>query len=177
MTSKTKILIAAVGVFLLAPLLASASSNGLAELSFLGKTGLPRGIRNNNPGNIRKGASAWKGKVQSGSDTAFEQFVAYVWGIRAMIKNLQSYQRSGLDTINAIIYKWAPPADQNDSAAYVKFVANRSGIDAFKSINLSDKGTMSLIVRAMCQMENFGGVAGKPEAVTKEQFDYAWSIL
>ena len=159
---------------MLAPLLAGAGnpvSTAVASLSYLGQNNLPRGMRNNNPGNIRKSANAWQGKIKAGTDTAFEQFVTYVYGIRAMAKNLLSYKRDGLDTLTKIIYRWAPPGDNNDSAAYVNFVANRTGIGKTERINLEDKQTMSKVLRSMCQMENFGGAPGKPEAVTVEQFE------
>lgn len=179
MSTKVKIALASVAVFLLAPLFAGASnsaSGAMASLSYLGKAGFPRGMRNNNPGNIRKGASAWQGKIQNGTDSAFEQFISYGYGIRAMIKNLLSYQRDGLNTISKMIYRWAPPADSNDTEGYIAFVSAKTGISRNTPIDLTDKNTCSKIVRAMCQMENYGGASGKPQAVTPEQFNYAWSL-
>ena len=51
---------------------------------------LPRGIRNNNPLNIRKGNN-WKGEVSSSTDGEFEQFVSMQMGIRAGFKILKNY--------------------------------------------------------------------------------------
>lgn len=136
-------------------------------------------MRNNNPGNIRISGNAWKGKLPADkrTDSAFEQFYLYVFGIRAMIKNLLSYQRDGLNTVRELIYRWAPPSDNNATADYVKFVASVTGIQPGQTIDLKDKGTCSAIVRAMCQMENFGGQSGKPPAVTIEQFNAAWDLV
>ena len=45
-------------------------------------TTIPRGIRNNNPLNIRIG-NQWLGERANPNDPAFEQFVAMEYGIRA----------------------------------------------------------------------------------------------
>lgn len=152
----------------------NGAGSGVASLSYLGQSGLPRGMRNNNPGNIRISSTAWKGKVPvaSNTDRAFEQFTAWVWGIRAMIKNLQSYQRDrGLNTLNQIISTWAPAADNNNTTAYVAAVSMDTGINPTQPLNLTDKNTMRKLVKAMAKVEN-----GRT-AVTDPQFDYAWSIL
>lgn len=148
--------------------------NSVATLSYLGQSGLPRGMRNNNPGNIRKGATKWQGKIplSENTDGAFEQFVAYVWGIRAMIKNLQSYQRDrGLNTLAEIISTWAPSADNNDTAAYISAVSMTTAIPPNVYLNLKDADTMRPIIKAMTRVEN-----GR-DAVTDAQFNYAWSIV
>ena len=56
---------------------------------------LPRGIRNNNPGNIRHGAN-WLGLNPNGRniDSAFCVFTAPVYGIRALAKVLVNYKRT-----------------------------------------------------------------------------------
>ncbi|MEO6498293.1 MAG: hypothetical protein ABIN95_04740, partial [Mucilaginibacter sp.] len=112
MTRTQKLGLLALGALILAPaLLGAATGAGAGEavalLSYLGKSGLPRGMKNNNPGNIRRGATAWQGKIPLGQNTdgAFEQFTTYVYGIRAMIKNLLSYYRDGLNTVERIIYR------------------------------------------------------------------------
>jgi len=152
---------------------AAAASGSVASLSYLGQSGLPRGMRNNNPGNIRVSGNAWQGKIPPGQNTdgAFEQFKTYAYGIRAMIKNLLSYYQSGLNTLQSIIYKWAPPADGNDSAAYVAFVSLRTGFSPTQPLDLLNQTTMRKIVTAMSEVEN-----GRP-AVTNEQFNYAWTIV
>lgn len=147
---------------------------GIANLSYLGQSGLPRGMRNNNPGNIRISNTAWQGKipVANNTDRAFEQFSAFVWGIRAMIKNLQSYQRDrGLNNLSQIISTWAPAADNNDTTAYIAAVSLQTGISPTATLNLQDQNTMRKLVKAMSKVEN-----GR-DAVTDPQFNYAWSIL
>lgn len=147
----------------------AATSASVATLSYLGKSGYPRGMRNNNPGNIRVGSSPWQGKIPTSQNTdgAFEQFTTYVYGIRAMIKNLLGYN---LNTIRDIIYRWAPPADNNKTEDYVNFVVIKTGLPHDQPLNLN-KNTLRKIIIAMAQMEN-----GRP-AITEDQFNYAYSIL
>lgn len=153
---------------------ASASTSAsVANLSYLGQSGLPKGMRNNNPGNIRVSSNPWQGKIplSQNTDGAFEQFTTYVYGIRAMIKNLLSYYNSGLNTLQSIIYKWAPPSDNNDTANYVNFVGIRTGFSPTQPLDLTNQTTMRKVVMAMSEMEN-----GRP-AVTTEQFNYAWGLI
>jgi hypothetical protein len=112
-----------------------------------------RGIRNNNPGNIRHGSSQWQGMSsdQTG-DSAFVQFDAPEYGIRALTKLLRNYQdRYGLDTIRQIINKYAPPSE-NDTGAYVASVAGRVGVDPDARINVNN--IIVPLVTAIIKHEN-----------------------
>lgn len=80
-----------------------------------------RGIRNNNPGNIRLGLP-WQGLSPTQTDPAFCQFVAPQWGIRAMAKILLHYESEEFNTVRLIINHWAPP-NENDTDAYIADVA------------------------------------------------------
>lgn len=82
----------------------------------------PRGLRNNNPGNLRwSAANNWTG--QTGHDAAgYAIFSEARWGVRALARNLRSYSNRGLRSVRAIIERWAP-ASENDTAAYVAAVA------------------------------------------------------
>ena len=53
------------------------------------KKQLPRGLRNNNPLNIRKGAQRWQG--QTGNDGAFCIFESMEYGYRAAFRLLHTY--------------------------------------------------------------------------------------
>lgn len=86
---------------------------------------MPRGIRNNNPGNIEySAANDWQG--QTGTDGRYAIFTAPVWGIRAMARILNSYRARGVVTVEQIVTTWAPP-NENHSAAYVASVVQRTG--------------------------------------------------
>lgn len=87
----------------------------------------PRGLRLNNPGNIRKTSTRWKGKID-GPDLAFEMFRAPEYGIRAMGRVLDSYGRRGDETVAEIIAAWAPPVE-NDTDAYIDAVTYDSPLE------------------------------------------------
>ncbi|PQL04897.1 structural protein [Pantoea ananatis] len=114
-----------------------------------------RGIRNNNPGNIRWG-DEWKGLVPEGqrTDKSFCQFKAPEFGIRAMIIILRNYQsKYVLKTITGIIKRWAPP-NENDTQAYIRSVAQATGTDADKPIDLTDSSKLFPLLQAIIKHEN-----------------------
>lgn len=112
---------------------------------------MSRGIRNNNPGNIRHGPK-WLGLSSEQTDPEYSQFRSPVYGIRAMVKLLRNYQtRHGLKTIEEIITRWAPPSE-NITGAYVKHVASDAGVDPRAEIDVNDY--LTAIVTAIIEHEN-----------------------
>ena len=93
---------------------------------------LPRGLRNNNPLNIRHSASRWQGARREQTDRAFVQFVSLTMGYRAAWRILESYynhfeaQHKPFTPRN-IILRWAPP-NENDSEAYLKSVCRLTSL-------------------------------------------------
>ena len=113
----------------------------------------PRGIRNNNPLNIRVG-NTWLGEVQQPTDMQFEQFVSMEYGYRAAFVLLRRYiRRYKLNTIRKIISTWAP-SSENNTSAYIKKVSEMSQIPADLVINYEDKSALCNIVYAMTIVEN-----------------------
>ena len=116
-----------------------------------------RGIRNNNPGNIRNSErNDWKGEVSKADkkDQVFEEFETMSDGVRAMMRLLQKYQRSyNLHTVKEIVERWAP-RNENDTAAYVRTVCKEMQMQECCGLDLTDKGTMCALVDAMCYVEN-----------------------
>ena len=98
---------------------------------------LPRGIRNNNPLNIRRGKDKWKGLRPVQADAQFCQFETLEYGWRAAFYLLTRtyYHKYRLYTIRAIISKWAPPCE-NNSKAYVENVSRLTGIDPDEPIGI-----------------------------------------
>ena len=98
---------------------------------------LPRGIRNNNPLNIRRSKDQWKGMAEVQTDGAFVQFKTLEYGWRAAFYLLTRtyYHKYRLYTIRAIISKWAPPCE-NNSKAYVENVSRLTGIDPDEPIGI-----------------------------------------
>ena len=98
---------------------------------------LPRGIRNNNPLNIRRSKDKWKGVSLTQNDPSFCQFETLEYGWRAAFYLLTRtyYHKYRLYTIRAIISKWAPPCE-NNSKAYVENVSRLTGIDPDEPIGI-----------------------------------------
>ena len=98
---------------------------------------IPRGIRNNNPLNIRRSKDKWKGLRAVQADAQFCQFESLEYGWRAAFYLLTRtyYHKYRLYTIRAIISKWAPPCE-NNSKAYVENVSRLTGIDPDEPIGI-----------------------------------------
>ncbi len=112
----------------------------------------PRGVRNNNPLNIRVGNN-WLGEVAHPTDKAFEQFVTLEFGFRAAFKLLQRYiTKYKRRTIRTIISAWAP-ANENNTNAYIQLVSKRMGISPNQVISFEDKNTMCALAQAMGVVE------------------------
>lgn len=90
---------------------------------------LTRGLRNNNPGNIRKTGTTWQGMAppEQQTDPEFIVFQGPEWGIRALVRILYTYRSQGVLTVRQIISRWAPPSE-NDTASYISAVAKRVGV-------------------------------------------------
>lgn len=112
----------------------------------------PRGIRNNNPLNIRIG-NAWLGEVPIPTDKEFEQFTSLRWGLRAGFLLLKRYiNRYHLNSIRLIVSRWAP-SSENNTDAYIKLVSVFTGFDADAAISFDCKMQMCALVEAMCRVE------------------------
>lgn len=120
---------------------------------------LPRGVRNNNPGNIRHSGDRWQGKSPDQPDEAFVRFESMAFGVRALARVLIRYfDAYDLNTIAGIIERWAPPVE-NDTAAYITQVCKATGFDADQPLNLHQFEHMEPIVQAIIRHEN-----GDPKA-------------
>jgi hypothetical protein len=116
-----------------------------------------RGLRNNNPGNIKKDSTAWDGLAADAqqTDDTFFIFTAPLYGLRALARILLNYQSEhGLATVQDMINRWAPPVE-NDTSEYVNNVANAMGIPASQPVDLaSDPGAALAMVKAIVVQEN-----------------------
>lgn len=111
----------------------------------------PRGIRNNNPGNLR----SWGDMPR---EDGFARFPTPEAGLAAMIKNLQVQQsKHGLNTIAGIIGRWAPPSE-NETGSYVSSIAKQTGFGAHQPLDLTDKRTVAPLISSMIRQE--GNSAG-----------------
>jgi len=88
----------------------------------------PRGIRNNNPGNLENNGIDWVGLSVVQDDSRFYQFAKPEYGIRALARVLKTYEsKYGLNTVEGIINRWAPP-HENNTASYQEHIARVLGV-------------------------------------------------
>jgi|DEB0MinimDraft_3_1074331.scaffolds.fasta_scaffold04427_2 hypothetical protein len=114
----------------------------------------PRGIKNNNPGNIEFG-SFTKSRGAIGSDGRFAKFETPEEGIRAMRDLLNVYQtKHGLRTPLEIISRWAPPGDNNPTSDYAARVARAMNLGITDPVDLSDPSQAAQFIAAMIKEEN-----------------------
>lgn len=115
---------------------------------------LPRGIRNNNPGNIRISPTRWQGQKAVQSDLSFVEFNTPAAGIRALMKVLMTYyNRHNLKTVRQIINRWAP-VNENDTDSYVRSVAGFVGVKEGQAIKVDDPETLVDLTKAIIIHEN-----------------------
>lgn len=116
---------------------------------------MARGLRNNNPLNIRLSAKTiWKGEVRPSQDKSFCQFETMAYGYRAGLKLLQNYRKAnGCRTMADFINRWAPPVENNTSG-YISRVCREMHVPASHVPDVNDKATMCAFVAAMSQVEN-----------------------
>jgi len=105
-----------------------------------------RGLRNNNPGNIRKSGDAWQGLSAEQPDSAFFTFESPEYGIRALVKLLKNYNAKGLNTISKIINRWAPPSE-NNTKAYINAVVKYTGVSADTPIAYNNPDLVKAIIK------------------------------
>lgn len=115
---------------------------------------MSRGLKNNNPGNIRRSRVRYVGEVSPSADAEFKQFESVAYGYRAMFVLLDSYRRRySLNTIRQMINRYAPPTE-NFTEGYIRFVAQRTGIRPDEVLDTRSERDMVPIVMAMSEIEN-----------------------
>lgn len=114
---------------------------------------MSRGLRNNNPGNIRMNKDHFQGEIKPSQDKEFKQFETIIFGYRAMFVTLGTYLSRGHNTIEKIIYVWAPD-NENDTQAYINSVVRLSGIPKDRILTAQSGSDYIEIVAAMSRVEN-----------------------
>ena len=115
---------------------------------------MSRGLRNCNPGNIRRSRVCYKGEKRPSRDPEFKEFESMAYGYRAMFVLLDSYRRRhGLKTIRQMLNRYAPPSE-NFTEGYIRFVSQRSGIAPDEELDTLLARDMIPIVSAMSEIEN-----------------------
>lgn len=118
---------------------------------------LPRGLRNNNPGNIRNSNSVkWQGEVDTAckKDFTFEEFKDRASGYRALLKLLRNYHKlHGCRTIADYIRRWAPE-NENNTSGYIIRVSREMQVPTTFVPDPDDKSIMCAMAAAISQVEN-----------------------
>jgi hypothetical protein len=115
---------------------------------------MSRGLRNLNPGNIRRGSFRYKGEIKESTDAAFRQFESIEWGYRAMFVLLHTYEvKHRCHTLRDIINRYAPPSE-NNTANYLRRVVDATHLSPDDSISTTDGAVMTAVVAAMSEVEN-----------------------
>ena len=118
-----------------------------------------RGIRNNNPGNLRAS------RLASGKSDGFSTFATMADGYQAMAEQLKMYGNAGLENVASIVTKYAP-ASENNTSAYIDSVVSSMRKDlgtkelgATTRLDLGDPRVLKALVDAMIDHENGSGAS------------------
>jgi hypothetical protein len=127
----------------------------------------PRGVRNNNFGNLKPVPGGWQGQVgvDPGGYAIFDTPEA---GIHAADTNLQAYAGHGINTLRGVIMRWAPPGE-NNTDAYVGAVSKMTGLHPDQQIDLADPAVRQQILPALFRVENGKRVGSTPPRQAQAQ--------
>ncbi len=130
----------------------------------------PRGIRNNNPGNLIYTNTNWTGKIPKAQnrDRRFEMFITPVFGVRAMIKDLKHDIEKGKNTVPKLIEEYAPRFE-NNTDTYIKTVCNDLKVSKRAKL-LPTKNTLQLLVFSISRVENGGNY------ISNDLFEQAYAL-
>ena len=129
--------------------------DAILNYTHMEQTTTTRGIRNNNPLNIRQGCN-WKGLSKTQTDRQFCQFTNMVYGVRAALVTLQTYnQVYKISSINDIIYRWAPPQDGNATNNYIKRVCKEMNKGLDKEIVPKVTPTTQILTQFAFQQKDY----------------------
>lgn len=119
---------------------------------------LPRGIRNNNPGNLRWGEH-WRGLLPAyqRTDPEFCQFIDARYGLRALARLLHTYDGRGLHTPRQIATMYAPPSE-NNTEAYAAALAEECHVGVDDALNMHDPAVIEALMRGIIRHENGAGI-------------------
>lgn len=119
---------------------------------------MSRGLRNNNPGNIRPVSR------NQANDGAFTIYRTPEEGWGALGKQLKAYANAGLDNVASIISKYAPSSENNTGAYIQSVTANMSkrlgsDVGALTRLDLSDPRVLKALMQSITEHENFRGAS------------------
>ncbi len=184
----------------------SQTMDEIMRTSYLG-TRNERGIRNNNPLNLKYSPRDYFGKIplEINTDKVHEQFESLVYGIAAAIQHMRRRYISGsgwdikncatppvrysapFDTVRLIANVWAPRGCDpsvtlpggNNPDEYIAFLVRKTGINPDAKLDPSDKETLKKLIWAMSIFEN--GAKYEANILSAANWDIffnvAWNIV
>lgn len=115
---------------------------------------LPRGIRNNNPFNVKMTATVWLGEVDRNTDGVFEQIDTPEHGLRIGMKLLKNYHiKHGINTIAKLVNRFAPSME-NDVDAYCTALEQAVGYKRDEEFNFCKPSNMIDLSKGIVRHEN-----------------------
>lgn len=96
-------------------------------------TAAERKAARNNPGDLR-----FAGQAGAENDNGFAKFKTLAEGIQASNRQLDLFAKRGINTIDEIIAKWAPPSE-NNTPAYKAYVAKIVGKAVDEPLTAADR--------------------------------------
>lgn len=115
------------------------------------------GLRNNNPGNLKRwdNSTPYKGEILPNPEPPWRYFQSMAYGYRAMfhliiVRYIMDY---GLNTLHKVMHRYAPTSE-NDTQNYIDHMVQQTGITAHEPIDITNHSLMLAIGRAISFMEN-----------------------
>jgi len=119
---------------------------------------LPRGIRNNNPGNLNFAGQAGASK-EGGPGGRFAKFGTMREGVAALVKQIGLYVSRGKNSIRKILEVYAPTSE-NNTGAYIAAVSRALGIGPDDPLDINSSEQVMGLVKAITDHENGKGYVG-----------------
>ncbi|HDC4367551.1 TPA: hypothetical protein O8L32_000590 [Enterobacter cloacae] len=116
----------------------------------------PRGIRNNNPGNLNYAGQAGA-TIEGGEGGRFAVFESMQHGVAALYKQLQLYFKRGINTLSSIVKTYAPASDNNNVDAYISALTKATGKGANEVLDSGDTATIARLMKGIVDHENGKG--------------------
>lgn len=111
-----------------------------------------RGVRNNNPMNLRKGI-AFQYQIENPKETAFMTFGKTWQGIRAGVLDITNDISKGQNTLTKLINQYAPP-NENDTTGYINNISKNLAIKPSDILDRKNFDFMVKLVKSIIVMEN-----------------------
>ena len=134
----------------------SISKTGDADNKYDAYGTKPRGIRNNNPGNLNFAGQAGATK-EGGENGRFAVFESMEAGVAALYRQIQLYFSRGINTIEDVVKKYAPAGDGNNVESYIRQLVSATGKQADEKLSGEDGETVFKLIRGIINHENGKG--------------------